>query len=182
MCWELTSRTARVVRSHLDHQRIGKLALHLRDVGDQEDLGEAGLLRPQGSEEVVPPLLVLAPEDLVKDQERALVHPVELGKVAGEGDPEGNRNIVLLPAAEAVDGVIVVDVPDEEVEVLVQQHLLVPPARDLADDPAHLAFEPAPHDLHEVDHVLGNEAPGESSGARSHLLSAAASFCREAIC
>ena len=29
------------VRAHLDDQRVGKLALHLRDMGDQEDLREA---------------------------------------------------------------------------------------------------------------------------------------------
>jgi hypothetical protein len=76
----------RTVAPHLDHERIGKPALHLRDMGDEEDLGEAGLLRAEGGEEVVPPLLVLAPEDLVEDEEGALVHLVELGKVAGEGD------------------------------------------------------------------------------------------------
>ena len=85
-------------------ERVGKLALHLRDVGDEEDLGEAGLLRAQGSEEVASPLLVLAPEDLVEDQKGALVHLVELGKVAGEGDSQGNRDVVLLAAAETVDG------------------------------------------------------------------------------
>jgi hypothetical protein len=103
-------------------------------VGDQEDLREPALLRAECRQEVVPPLLVLAPEDLVEDEERGLVHVVELRKVPREGDPERHRDVVLLAAAEPVDGVVVVDVPDQEVEVLVQQHLLVPPARDLADD------------------------------------------------
>ena len=87
---------------------------------DEEDLRESGLLRAERREEVVPPLLVLAPEDLVEDEERGLVHLVELGEIAGEGDPQGDRDIVLLAAAEAVDGVIVVDVADQQVEVLVQ--------------------------------------------------------------
>ena len=34
---------ARIIRPHLDHERVRKLALHLRDVGDEEDPGEAGL-------------------------------------------------------------------------------------------------------------------------------------------
>ena len=96
--------------------------------------------RPQAGQEVRPPLLVLAAEDLVEDQQRALVDVVELGEVPGQGDPQGNRDVVLLPAAEAVDGIIIIDVPHEEVEVLVQQHLFVAPPGDLADDPADLPF------------------------------------------
>ena len=129
---------------------------------DEEDLGEAGLLRAQGGEEVATPLLVLAPEDLIEDQKGALMHLVELGKVAGEGDSQGNRDVVLLAAAETVDRVILVHVPHKEVEVLVKEHLLVPPAGDFADNVAHFAFEPAPDHLHEVDHVLGDECPGQS--------------------
>jgi len=48
------------------------------------------------------------------------VHLVELGEITGEGDSQGNRDVVLLAPAEAVDGVIVVDVADQQVEVLVQ--------------------------------------------------------------
>ena len=65
--------------------------------------------------------------------------------------------------------IIVVHVPDKEVEVLVKQHLLVAPAGDFADDPAHFAFEPAPDDLHEVDHILAYEGCGSVSGAQSRL-------------
>ena len=88
-------------------------------MGDEDDLREPGLLRSQCREEVAAPLLVLAPEDLVEDEEGRLVHLVELGEVPGEGDPQGDRNVVLLAAAEPVDRVVVVHVPDEEVEVLI---------------------------------------------------------------
>ena len=50
-------------------------------MGYQEDLGETGLLCPQGGKEVGPPLFVLAAEDLVKDQKRVLMYPVKFGKV-----------------------------------------------------------------------------------------------------
>lgn len=38
---------ARVVSAHLDNEGVRELALHLRDVGDEEDLGEPGLLDPR---------------------------------------------------------------------------------------------------------------------------------------
>ncbi len=44
---------------------------------------------------------------------------VELGEVPGEGNSEGNCNVVLFAAGKAVDGIIVIDVPDTEVEVVV---------------------------------------------------------------
>ena len=72
---------ARPVSTGLDHERVRELALHLRDVGDEEDLGEAGLRRA----EVAAPLLVLAPEDLVKDEHGNLVHLVEPGRDADPG-------------------------------------------------------------------------------------------------
>ena len=48
---------ARVVGARLDHERMRKLALHLRNMGDEEDPGEAGLQRAEGGEKVAAPLL-----------------------------------------------------------------------------------------------------------------------------
>jgi len=46
---------------------------------------------------------------------------VKLREIAGEGDSERNRDIVLLAPAEPVHGVVVVDVPDEQVEVRIKE-------------------------------------------------------------
>ena len=67
-------------------------------MGDEEDLREPRFLCAQRREQVVSPLLVLAPEDLVEDEERALVDIVGVGEVPGEGDPERDRDVVLLAA------------------------------------------------------------------------------------
>ena len=64
-------------------------------------------------------------------------------------------------------GVVVVDVADEQVEVLVKEHLFVAPAGDLADDPGSPPLQPAPHDLHEIDHVFAYQAAGQSQEAQS---------------
>lgn len=74
---------ARAVGSHLDDKRSGKLSQDLRDVGDEEDLGEAGLLGPEGREEVCPPLLVLAAEDeeISYFFESSVLNPVIKGKI-----------------------------------------------------------------------------------------------------
>ena len=82
-------------------------------MGDEEDLGEPRLLRAECGEEIGPPLLVLAPEDLIEDEEGALVHLVEFREVAGEGDSQCDGDVVLLAAAEPVHGPVGVDVADE---------------------------------------------------------------------
>jgi hypothetical protein len=58
--------------------------------------------RPQGGEEIFPPLLSLAPEDLVEYEERGLLAMVEFREVPRECDPEGDRKVVLPAAAEPV--------------------------------------------------------------------------------
>jgi len=49
-------------------------------MGYEEDLGEMSLLGPERLQKIVPPAFILAPEDLIKDQERGVVHLVHLGK------------------------------------------------------------------------------------------------------
>lgn len=43
-----------LVRVHLDHNGVHTFALYPADVGDEEDLGEAGVLPAKSGEEVYP--------------------------------------------------------------------------------------------------------------------------------
>lgn len=83
-------------------------------------------------EEVVPPLLVTAPEALVRCEEGWLVHVVKSGKVAGEDDPACDCDVILLAAAEPADGVVVVHVADARKYTVLSSLPCVPP-RTLRD-------------------------------------------------
>jgi len=87
-----------------------KLSRHLCDGGYEEDPGKAGLPCAQSFEEVIPHPLVMVPEDLMKDEERAPVYLVEPGKVTREGNAECNRNVVLPAPAEAFDRHVVIHI------------------------------------------------------------------------
>jgi len=56
---------------------------------------------------------------------------MQLSKIAGERNPECNSNVVLFPATEPLDGVVIVYVPDKEVEVLITISELIHESHDI---------------------------------------------------
>jgi len=117
----------------LDAERRLELLLHLPNMGDEEDLGEMGLLRPKRPYEVGPPLLVLASEDLVEDEDGCVLGAAHLGEVPGEGDPQGDGDIVLFSAGETVGRIVGTHVVDQGGEVLIDEDGVVAAIGDLAE-------------------------------------------------
>ena len=83
--------------------------------------GEPRSLSSQCGKQVVSPFFVLAAEDFVEDEERAFMDIMELGKVPGECDSQRYCDVILFAATEPVDGIIGIDVPDTEVEIIVEK-------------------------------------------------------------
>ncbi|KAF5033067.1 hypothetical protein DSECCO2_610600 [anaerobic digester metagenome] len=89
------------------------------------------------------------------------MHPVHLGKEPGEGDPEGDGDVVLLSAAEPVGRVVVSHIVDEDGEVVVEHHRPVAPIGDLGKHPPRLLLDPVPDHLQEVVRVVLDEGAGQ---------------------